>query len=178
MNSLERNSTVRKGFDTLLTCQDSPENRRIVEEGVARMIGSYGVDIRTTSLRELTENSELLAQQSEPERKILNDTRIRIDLLLSEGEYFENLPLNVRVEQHPMLKLGERKPAIWGLYTKEPVHVPNRYSLILGAPVNVACKDEALLKAFYYWEYWQSIVPNLTRALSEALTDSRQKLNL
>ena len=75
--SLERNSTVEKGFDTLLTCEDSPENRRIVEEGVARMIGSYGVDIRTTSLRELTENTELLAQQSKAERKILNDTRIR-----------------------------------------------------------------------------------------------------
>lgn len=107
--SLERLSIVRSGFDTLLSCEDTPENRRIVEAGVIRINGAYGVDIRTTSLRELTESPALLAQQSAAERKILNDTRVRIDYLLDEGDYLENLPLETRAEQNPMLTLGERE---------------------------------------------------------------------
>ena len=42
----------------------------------------------------------------------------------------------------------------------------------------LACKDDALVKAFYSWEYWQGIVPNLTRALSETLEDSRHGLDI
>ncbi len=177
-NSLERISTVRNGFDTLLTCEDSPENRRIVEAGVGRIVGSYGIDIRMTALRELTESSALLAQQSAAERRILNDTRVRIDFLLSEGEYFENLPLATSVEQNPMLGLGERELLVFGQYSKEASHTPDLHQLVMAAPLDVACKDDTLLKAFFTWEYWQSAIPDVARALQETLEEGREGLKL
>ena len=176
--SLERVSTVSRGLDTLLTCEDTPENRRIVEAGVLRIQGSYGVDIRTTSLRELTESPALLARQSPAERKILNDTRLRIDYILSEGAYFEDLPLETRVEQNPLLTLDERERDTFGDFTKDGTHVPALHTLALTVPLDVACKDNALVKAFYLWEYWQAYIPNLTRGLQEVLEESREGLDL
>lgn len=176
--SLQRLAIVRDGFDTLLTCKDSPTNRQIVEAGVRRMVGTYGIDVRNTSLRELTETPGLLAQQSATERTILNDTRVRVDFLLSEAVYFENLPLETRVEKNPMLAVGQREPWTFGQFSNEPSLTPSLHKLVLAVPLDVACKDDALLKAFYTWELWQSAIPDVARALKETLDESRKGLNL
>jgi len=176
--SLERRSTVFAALDTLLTCEDSPENRRIVEAGARLIIGTYGVSIRTTSLHELTESPPLLAQQSAVERRLLNDTRVRIDFLLSSGADLKSLPLATPVQDSPMLGLGEREIDDFEKYTRDASHLPALHPLVMGEPLDVACQDDALVKAFYTWEYWQSFVPNLTRGFQETLEESREGLNL
>ena len=175
--SSERISTVRKGFDTLLTCEDTPENRQIVNQGVRRIVGAYGVDIRMTSLRELTESPSLLAQQSTAERKILDDTRYKIDFLLSEAQYAEENPLEGNVVSNSMLGLSEREQEKF-VFSKDASLAPQLRQLVMAVPLEVACKDEALLKAFYNWEYWQALIPDIAGAIQETLEESRMELKL
>ena len=176
--SLNRRAIVFAAVDTLLTCEDSPENRRTVEAGVRLIIGTYGVGIRTTSLHELTESPPMLAQQSAAERRLLNDTRVRIDFLLSSGADLESRPLATPVQDNPMLGLGERELDDFEKYTRDATHLPSLHPLVLAEPLDVACQDDALVKALYTWEYWQSFVPNLTRGFQEALEESREGLSL
>ncbi|WP_412061318.1 hypothetical protein [Rubrivirga sp. IMCC45206] len=176
--ALDRRAIVFAALDTLLTCQDSPDNRRTVEAGVRLIIGTYGVGIRTTSLHELTESAPLLAQQSAAERRLLNDTRVRIDYLLGSGAELESRPHAIAVQDNPMLGLGEREIDEFEKYTRGADHLPALHPLVLAEPLDVACRDDALVKAFYTWEYWQSFVPNLTRGIQETLEDSREGLGL
>jgi hypothetical protein len=48
----------------------------------------------------------------------------------------------------------------------------------MAAPLDVACKDDTLLKAFFTWEYWQSAIPDVARALQETLEEGREGLKL
>ena len=51
-----RSETVRQGFDALLSCEETEENRRAVEEALGPASGTIGISIGLTALDELTSN--------------------------------------------------------------------------------------------------------------------------
>lgn len=63
-------------------------------------------------------------------------------------------------------------------FARDALHIPNLHTLVMAAPLDVVCKNDALLKAFYTWEYWQSYIPNLARGIQETLEESREGLEL
>jgi len=166
---------AQNGLDTLLLCEDSPENRVIVNNGIDAITGTPGIMIRTTALFELTESPTMLAQQSKSERQLFSDTRYQIEYLLSEARFYERLPLEERLENNPILKLGARKHN-----SEERLSTAfsnNAHSLVLSAPLDVACQDNMLVKSFYTWDGWQSSVPLLLTSLQYLLENSLEELD-
>ncbi len=165
---------AQNGLDTLLLCEDSPENRQIVNHGIDTISGTPGTMIRTTALFELTESPAMLAQQSKTERQLFSDTRYQIEFLLSEGRFFERLPLEERMENNPILTLGARESRTEVIHSTTLSQ--NSHSIILSVPLDVACQDNMLVKSFQTWDMWQSVVPGLLANLLNLLENNLEAL--
>ncbi|PHS22517.1 MAG: hypothetical protein COA84_12610 [Robiginitomaculum sp.] len=165
---------AQNGLDTLLLCEDSPENRLIVNNGINAIGGTPGIMMRTTALFELTQSPAMLAQQSNAERQRFSNTRYQIEALLSEGRFFERLPLEERLENNPILQLGARKyrngKSLGHSFSS------NTHPLILSVPLDEACQDNMLVKSFYTWDKWQNLVPELLTNLQNLLENSLEEL--
>jgi hypothetical protein len=166
---------AQNGLDTLLLCEDSPENRLIVNNGIAAIGGTPGIMVRTTALFELTESPAMLALQSNAERQRFSDTRYQIEFLLSEGRFFERLPLEERLENNPILQLGARKYRNGELLGHS--FSSNTHKLVLSVPLDEACHDNMLVKSFYNWDKWQNVVPELLTNLQTLLESSLKELD-
>lgn len=162
---------VTEGFEALRSCVDSPKNRDLIETGLIAMSGTIGISLRTSALHELTENPELLSQQSPEERRVFTETRYIFDVFKREAEYIETLPLEERMENNPVIDIGpyrERTVTYAGVDYSRPVR-----ALKLAVPVDVACQDDALNKSFYFWERWQGVLPVVAHNIREQLDISR-----
>ncbi len=149
--------TARRAFETLRSCKDSPENRAIVNEGLAVIRSTSGVHLRRKAVEELTSNASLLAQQSVAERRRFTDLLFYFDLIESEAAYAAFNPLDGRVENNPLLAVGDIV-YINNEYVGFEYSKPMR-PLVLAAPVDVACADNQLVKSFFNWERWQDNIP-------------------
>ena len=165
---------VGAGIDALQTCDDTQENRATVEAGIEKAMGTIGLHLRTSALRTLTENSDMLAQQTEAERQRFQETAYLVDLFLREAEYIEVIPLNERTQSNPLIKLGPPKKRDV-IYAGVDYSRPER-SLLLSAPVSEACTDYLLASSLYTWERWQGALPAVIRVLREALEKDREFL--
>lgn len=170
-----RRVTAGPAFDALLTCEDSPENRDLVDRGLIAIAGTTGLRLRDSALRELTESQRLLSQESELERRQFADTKYLMTVFLSEAQFLEDAPLTERMENNPILVVGpmiDRPTKVAGVdYTVQ------QRSLKLSAPIDVACKDNALVKSFYTWERWQSVLPSVADILRTELESSLERLD-
>jgi len=163
-------------FDILQSCQDSAENQEIVNKGLTRITGTYGLNLRGGALRELTTSPRLLAQQSDTERAILTDVQYSYDLVKRETEFVETIPLEERLQNNPIIGIGE------------PIHRSVTYSgadysrthrpLILKVPISEACQSDQLIKSFYTWERWQGVLPAFTRQIRGQLEKAQTDLAL
>jgi hypothetical protein len=173
-SSRQQLKLAQNGLDTLLLCEDSPKNRLIVNNGISAISGTPGIMVRMTALLELTESPAMLGQQSKAERQLFSDTRYQIEFLLNESSFFERLPLEERMENNPILTLGARKSRT------EVIHATtlsqNSHSLILSASLDVACKDNMLVKSFQTWDMWQSVMPGLLTSLQNLLESNLEEL--
>jgi hypothetical protein len=79
---------------------------------------------------------------------------LRIELLESEADFAESLPLAQRMQNNPILNIGPRISENDKIVSSE-FPVPRR-SLSIAVPFSQACQDNDLLAAFYTWEVWQS----------------------
>jgi len=171
--SEERVEAVRAGLDALLTCEDSAANRRAVEAALDPASRTLGVAVRMTALNELTEAPTLLAQQSEAERQLFATMRYQIEYLLREADFLERLPLMERLADNPQLRLGPREEVAQADYITSASGI-GLHSLILSEPIDVACRNDALIKDLYNWERWQSYVPRVAYTL-QGLYESNLK---
>lgn len=166
---------VSKALDALLSCEDTPENRTLVDPGLRRIMGSYGLILRDSALRELTETQDLLAQQSQAERRMFADIRYRMDVFLREAAFLETMPLEERVQNNPLIAIGsvtENSVQYTGVDFSRSVRQPK-----LNVPLDVACKDNMLVKSFYTWERWQGAMPAVSRILRTELETARDALD-
>ena len=158
---------VGSAIDALQTCDDSEENRITIETGIRKSMGTLGLRLRTNELHNLTENSDLLAQQTAEERQHFQETRYILDLFLREAEFVELIPLNERIQNNPLIKLGP--PEIRDItYVGVDCSRPER-TLQLAGPVSEACADTLLASSLYTWERWQGALPAIIRVLRDAL---------
>jgi hypothetical protein len=160
---------ITEGFDALLSCNDTPENRRLAESALNGITGTLGVALKTRALTELTENEKLLSEQAPDVRQRLSKARFRIDTFLREADFAERIPLEERVQNNPVVKVGEnetRDVSFFGIDYSRP-----QRRLSIGAPLEQACKDDKLLKSYYTWERWQTALFPIMRILRESLED-------
>ena len=172
-----RSELVRRGFDALLSCEDTEDNRRAVEAALSPASGTLGISIRLTSLDELTQSPELLAQQTDERRKLFSDTRSEIGFLLREADFLERLPFDSRVVDSTAVGIGPRKSSadeegddVYHAYTD------GRHVLVLSQRLDVACKDEQLVKSIYIWESWQPAIPALARSIKSLYRENLEAI--
>lgn len=174
-----RLSEASAAFDLLQSCAtDTLENRQIISTGLRAISGTLGITLRTSALRQLNEDPRLLAQQSEVERADHSELLYRIELLQTEAKYAENLPLESRVADNPIIAIGSPESlelSILGDGQRRDIK-----ALLLSVPLSAACQNDRLIKSFYHWERWQSqqlALSGLMRArLEEALTEDSADL--
>lgn len=162
-------------FDTLLTCKDNPENREIVNEGLNKITGTFGIILRRSELDELTTSETLLSQQSSNERERFNQTKFYMDLVLREAGFIETIPLEERVQNNPIIGIGE---VIQGTATYTGADFSRKLRTIeLKIPLNEACKNDELIKSFYTWERWQGVLPTMSRLMRAELEKTRELIS-
>lgn len=158
---------VSNAFDSLLSCDNSPEALEAVNRGINVIMGTSGLSLRSSALEELTSSPRLLARQGEDARKRFSDTAYYKSVFLREAEFIEVLPLDERTQNNPIIAVGPRARREVS-YAGRDYSRPDRL-LRLGVPVSEACGDDRLIKSFYTWERWQSALPAVSRILREQL---------
>jgi len=143
---------VGDALDVLLTCSGSDENRLLVNKGLKELRSTNGLYLRSQALRELTTNSRLLAQQTAQERQRFTDMLFYFDLTKAQSDFVEFHSHEKRFEDNPVLSLGSRNAASKEFYG---VDLKQIRSIDLNTTIEVACKNDPLIKAFFIWERWQ-----------------------
>lgn len=163
----ERLKEIATVIDILQNCDAKPDSKQIVETGLLRIIGTYGMSLQTSALDELTTSPILLAQQTDDMRQRFSDTKYRADVFLREASLIELIPLEEPIQNLSIVEIGQ-------LENRELVYSGADYSraqrnLKLTVPFEEACQNEELIKAFFTWERWQGALPAVSRILREDL---------
>lgn len=156
---------VQAAADALVTCRDDAATRSIVNAGLPRITGTGGLRLRHSAIDELTSDPRLLSLQSEALRRRLADVRFYTELAQERALFYEQAPLEARVEENRNLRLGPRQRVTTRYFGID--YSKDRRPLELDAPVSVACRDHALVNAFNTWERWQQNLPVLTRKMRD-----------
>jgi len=165
---------VPEALDALRSCEDTQENLKTVNVGLNRLGGTFGINLQIEALEELRLSPELLAQQTADSRKVLSEASFKMNFLLKEAKFIEELPLRHRIEANSILDVGplnERKITYNGIDFSRQSR-----ALLLNVPISQACKNDTLLKSFYTWEKWQSVIPVLIGQMEAELKTSLEKL--
>jgi hypothetical protein len=162
-------TVMRTAFDTLRSCEDGAENRRLIEEGLWQIKGTYGLRLRMNALQELTTSQPLLAQQSAAERARFSELKFRLELVAHEVKFAEERPHLDTVQSSDAVTYGELRPYA-SRYLGYDTSGLER-DLTLADSVAVACKDKNLLRSFYSWERAQATLPVLMRVVRQPLAD-------
>ena len=163
-----------RAFDTLQSCQDSESNRQIVNAGLSEIRGTFGLHLRRKALDELTNDPRLLAQQTEATRRRLTDTSFYFDLIQPESDFVEFHPLEGRVENNPIIRIGAQEEHVAEYYGAD--YSQKRRPLMVGVPLDEACQNNELVKSFYTWENWQDNLPNFIRTIRKELIATKTLL--
>jgi len=153
--------TATRAFTTLQSCVDNEENLRIVNEGLEEIRGTSGLRLRRNALNEMTSNPRLLSQQTPEQRKRFSELLFYFESLQPEADYFDRQPQERRMEDNPILRIGEPY-AFTGRYQGFD-WTTTRRRLELNAPLAVACRDNMLIKTFFNWERKQGGLPVISK---------------
>jgi len=165
-----------KAFDTLQSCEDTPENIEIVNTGISAITGTYGLKLRSGALSEMTTSPQLLALQSPEERARLTEAQYYFNLVQREADFVETIPLEERLQNNPIIGVG---PPIHRTVTYLGADLSRtQRPLFLKVPISEACQDDRLIKSFYTWERWQQVLPALSRQIRNELVETQTTFDL
>lgn len=156
---------IGAGIDALQTCSDSDEATAAVNRAINLGLGTFGISVRDSALRELTTSPRLLALKTDDERRRLSDTAHIVDVYSREAAFIETIPLEKRLQDNPLIRVGE-PDIVQTTYFGQDYSRQNR-RLELAVPVSVACADNTLIKDLFTWERWQAAQPAVGRILAE-----------
>lgn len=156
---------VRAGIDALQSCEDSEEATDAINRSINLALGTFGISVRDSALRELTTSPRLLALKADDERRRLSDTAHIVDVYSREAAFIETIPLQKRLQDNPLISVGA-PVTVQTTYFGQDFSRVNRM-LQLDVPVSIACADNALIKDLYTWERWQAAQPAVGRILAE-----------
>lgn len=163
-----------QAFDVLLACKDGPENTATVNSGLMAISGTYGIKLHRSVLDELTTSEKLLASQPAQMRQRLSEMKYYFNLALYEAKFVETIPLEERMQNNPIIGIGTIAE---GDITYAGADFSRKQRrLILKVPVSEACKNDALVKSFYTWERWQSVLPTLSNILRKEIDKTLEVL--
>jgi len=162
-----RLAQVTNALDVLVSCEDTPENRDIVNKGAQSLIGTMGLTLRMSALEELTRSPKLLTLQSTEDRKRFSDLRYKLGIIKREMEFIEFGPLESRPDMNPLIKVGTatQKTRIYQGYEWTSI----RRKLQLTGDLKTACDNNDLIKSLNYWEKWQGEIFGITNILKNDL---------
>jgi len=141
--------TATRAFTALQSCIENEENMRIVSDGL------------DNALNEMTSNPRLLSQQTPEQRKRFSELLFYFESLQPEADYLDRQPQERRMEDNPILRVGEPY-AFTGRYQGFD-WTQTRRRLELNAPLAVACRDNMLIKTFFNWERKQGGLPVISK---------------
>lgn len=153
--------TATRAFTALQSCVDNEENMRIVSEGLEEIRGTSGLQLRRNALNDMTSNPRLLSQQTPEQRKRFSELLFYFVSLQPEADYLDRQPQERRMEDNPILRVGEPY-AFTGRYQGFD-WTQTRRRLELNAPLAVACRDNMLIKTFFNWERKQGGLPVISK---------------
>ncbi len=171
---LESLQIVSGALDVLLSCEDSESNRQIVSAGIAEIRGTYGLHLRRTALRDLTDNPRLLAQQSARERKRFTDLLFYFDMAEAEATFVEDYPFERPVHDNPIIGIGEHEDVTDEYFGMD--YSRTQRTLFLAVPLGEACKNDRLIKTIFTWEVWQDNLPGVIRQLRKEIVATQALL--
>lgn len=152
-------ATANRGLDALRSCENTEANREAIDAGLIQIRGTNGMRLRTRALQEMVTNPALLAQQSDAEREHFSALLDYTDLLAQELHFYEQHPLTQRVEDIPILSIGDLRTTSFTYFGVE--YQVQRRPMTLTVPVNQACRNTELIAAFFTWTRWQGNIPVL-----------------
>lgn len=158
-------SAIGAGIDALQSCNDSEEATAAVNRAINLSLGTFGISVRDSALRELTTSPRLLALKADDERRRLSDTAHIVDVYSREAAFIETIPLEKRLQDNPLIRVGDTD-IVQTTYFGQDYSRQNR-RLELAVPVSIACADNALIKDLFTWERWQAAQPAVGRILAE-----------
>jgi len=156
---------VGAGLDALQSCEDSEQARAAVNRAINLSMGTFGISVRDSALRELTTSPRLLALKADEERRRLSDTAHIVDVYSREADFIEIIPLDKRLQDNRLIRVGAPDTIETTYFGQDFSRVNRRLELMV--PVSVACTDNALIKDLYTWERWQAAQPAVGRILGE-----------
>jgi hypothetical protein len=165
---------VGDALDVLQTCEESESNRRIVNKGIAEIRGTYGIHLRRTALRDLTDNPRLLPQQSARERKRFTDMLFYFDMMEEEADFVEHYPFERPIHDNPIIGIGAREEITNQYFGVD--YSRTQRALFLTVPLSEACKNDQLTKTIFTWEVWQDNLPGAIRQLRSEIAATQALL--
>ncbi|WP_147371836.1 hypothetical protein [Henriciella algicola] len=156
---------VGDGIDALQSCDDSEEATAAVNRAINLAMGTFGISVRDSALRELTTSPRLLSLKADDERRRFSDTAHIVDVYAREANFIEVIPLEKRLQDNPLIGVGQ-PDTVQTTYFGQDFSRQNR-RLELAVPVSVACADNTLIKDLFTWERWQAAQPAVGRILAE-----------
>ena len=150
-----------QALTVLQSCVENEQNRQIVEDGINVIRGTEGLRPRRNTLNEITSNSRLFSQQTAKERKRFSELLFFYDALQPEADFSNYSPLEMGMENNPILRVGPPESFVGIYYGTE--WLVNRRNLELNVPLSEACRNNQLIKSFFNWERRQGSLPNIAR---------------
>lgn len=165
---------ITNGLNALQTCSDAPEIKKIVDDSLEGLMGTMSMKLHNNAIAELTSDAKLLSQQSPERRQELTDLKKLITVLQREADLMEELPLRERFENNPIIAVGPREPYERTYLGKD--WTSGRRDLTLKVPISEACRNDALIKSYYYWERWQGELLGMADVLQAELEQKLETL--
>ncbi|HIK65425.1 MAG TPA: hypothetical protein EYG02_10415 [Henriciella marina] len=156
---------IGEGIDALQSCSDSDDATAAVNRAINLSLGTFGISVRDSALRELTTSPRLLALKADDERRRLSDTAHIVEVYSREATFIETIPLEKRLQDNPLIRVGAPDIVQTRYFGQDFSRVNRR--LELAVPVSIACVDNALIKDLFTWERWQAAQPAVGRILAE-----------
>ena len=150
---------VTRGLDYLRTCDQSEDAKKAIISAVNEMQFTRGVRIRTSSLKELTTNADLLLQQSSNERRTFQDLIYSLGIVQYESDYLEIKPMDNPIWAHSKLTVGQSETEVVNYKGNEWRFL--KRALLLNAPIEALCNDNGLRSQMYGWERLQSALASM-----------------
>lgn len=169
-----RLDNITNGLNALQSCSDTIEIKRTINDSLEGLMGTMSMKLHRNAIDELTSDARLLSQQSPERRQELADLKKLIVVLQREADLMEELPLRERFENNPIIAIGAREPFERTYLGKS--WTSGRRDLTLKVPVSEACRDDALIKSYYYWERWQGELLGMADVLQAELEQKLETL--
>jgi hypothetical protein len=163
-------------IETLQACSDTEGAKALIDEALSSARGTASIRLRRAYLDALTSDPVLLSQQTSEERQRFSDLAFMFDLYEVEASWAEFHPLDIPIENVPVLGIGTPLPPRETEYAGRIYQWNKSYPLVLSAPLTEACKQGELIKALFSWHRWQNNLTPLSVGVLEELDATKTLL--